>query len=222
MAPGSPKGSRRAASPSPAARSSPKQEAASPKQEASPKPASLDVSRFVDVFLSCAFVCVGIYTVSYLDKYPMPFLSKRGYYDAGLEDIKFYCPPHGAIAVIFATAKNFENLKSMAFGIILGTAASIAVVEFGAPYFGDDLMMTRSVACGAAMAVQMLTGFVFAPAGALAVLFVDNKAMQTGVGRAFCLMPGLSGFLVLYALAYVKVGISELDFFSKKNKVKQS
>merc|ERR1712187_597423 len=52
-----------------------------------------------------------------------------------------------------------------------------------------------------------VSGAWFPPAGALAVLFVDNHALRTTMGRAYCLMPGISGTSVLFLLALIKVEI---------------
>jgi len=219
--------SSRAASPSPKGKSSEKPETSSSETGKTTKLSAkaffskLDLAGFYAV-LNSLFIAVcagaGIWLLSYLDKHPMPFLSKKGYYNLGLEDIKFYCPPHGAIALILFSAKNFSNLSSMAFGMILGTVAAVAAVEYGGPLLGGDPMLTRAVACSGAVALQLITGYVFAPAAALAVLFVDNKAMQTGIGKFFVFMPGLSGFVVLLILAYIKVALSSL--LEGKKKVK--
>merc|ERR1719343_239391 len=55
-----------------------------------------------------------------------------------------------------------------------------------------------------------ISGAWFPPAGALAVLFVDNHAFRTNIGRAYCLMPGISGTAVLFLLACIKVEVSRV------------
>lgn len=165
----------------------------------------------LDALITSLCVFGGVYVLSLLDSHPMPFLTKGGLYDFGLKDIKFYCPPHGAIACILMSAKDLPSLYNMAIAIFLGAASAVAMVELGGRYgLAGDQAMLRAGACGIAIYFMKIAGSVFAPAAALAALFVDNKAMQSGIGRAFVLMPGISGTVVLFILAYIKVTLTAM------------
>merc|ERR1740117_398705 len=115
------------------------------------------------------------------------------------EDVKFYAPPLGAIAILVFNVPNLPAMKNVVSAII-GSCLLACLV---ANTFGPG-KLTRSLACGASMLFMKSTGNVYAPAGALAVLFVDNaKAQELGV--FYSLMPGLTGTLVLVALATLKI-----------------
>lgn len=167
--------------------------------------------QLLDAIVTGLCVFGGVYVLSELDKFPMPLLTKGGLYDFGLADLKFYCPPHGAIACILMTAKDLPSLYKMATAIFVGAASAVAMVAFGARVgLAGDQAWVRSAACGMAICIMKLSGNVFAPAAALAALFVDNKAMQSGVGKAFVIMPGISGTIVLFFLAYIKVTLTAM------------
>uniref|UniRef100_A0A7S4RVS6 HPP transmembrane region domain-containing protein n=1 Tax=Alexandrium monilatum TaxID=311494 RepID=A0A7S4RVS6_9DINO len=82
-----------------------------------------------------------------------------------------------AIAVILFTAPTMPVLETMVVGVLglLGPGS-----------------LTRSLAAGLAMLLMKLSGRLYAPAGALAVLFVDNPKMQE-LGLFYTLMPASPG-----------------------------
>ncbi|CAK0896664.1 unnamed protein product, partial [Prorocentrum cordatum] len=163
--------------------------------------------KVTDAFVTAAFVALGVYVLGALDKHPMPYFGKDGVMDLGLPDLKFWSPPHAAIAVIMFTANRYPDLVNTVKAIVASIAASIVTVEFGEPFITDQVLL-RAVAAGAAMFAAKTVGAVFAPAEAIAILFVDNAALRSNMGRWYILMPGLSGTLVLMLLASIKIAVS--------------
>jgi len=177
---------------------------------------SMPELQLFDALVTGFCVFGGVFVLSVLDKHPMPFLTKGGLYDLGLVDIKFYCPPHGAVACILMCAKDLPNLYKTATAVFLGAASAVAMVELGARVgLADDQAYVRSAACAMATILMKISGNVFAPAAALAALFVDNKVMQSGVGKAYVFMPGISGTIVLFILAYIKVTLTTMSLKKK-------
>jgi hypothetical protein len=147
-------------------------------------------------------VMIGIYVLSVLDSMPMSHL-----HDLGIKDVKFYCPPHAAIALILFSRATVEGLRSTLIGIFVSIMGTILMTQYGRDaiiQMGGDDMLVRSFAAGGAALFMKVCSVWFPPAGALAVLFVDNAAMK-GLGMHYAFMPGLSGTIVLFILAYIKV-----------------
>lgn len=167
----------------------------------------------MDVELVVNAACVGasIFAISFLDKYPMPHFEKHG-----MPDVKFYIPPHVAMAIAFFSARTSAALYTTFVGILAATATTIAVVEFGQDVIVDPMLL-RAVAVGAATLAMGICKANFPPAGAIAVLFVDNPILR-GHGRTYLLSPGLTGAVVLVALAFVKVKV--MNAVTGKQKVK--
>merc|ERR1712217_804910 len=118
--------------------------------------------------------------------------------------IRFYCPPHVAIAVGMFNASSIPQLYTTLVGLLLAVSTAIAVIEFGEPILKADPVLLRAVLVGAATLAMKVGGAVFPPAAAVAVLFFDNAALK-GLGRHYVICPGLTGTLVLFVLACVKV-----------------
>lgn len=156
----------------------------------------------IDCVVTSVFVAGTVWLLSFLDKHPMPFLAS-----IGLEDIRFWCPPHAAIAIWAFTFKKPVELYMTMGGMLMSVVATIAVIEIAEPMVkGDDhLMVLRAIAVGTACLAQKLSGAVFPPAGAVAVLFVDNAALKGALGRFYILTPGLTGTAVIVVLATIKM-----------------
>eukprot|EP00747_Dinoflagellata_sp_TGD_P169156 gnl/TRDRNA2_/TRDRNA2_197374_c0_seq1.p1 gnl/TRDRNA2_/TRDRNA2_197374_c0~~gnl/TRDRNA2_/TRDRNA2_197374_c0_seq1.p1 ORF type:complete len:217 (-),score=36.27 gnl/TRDRNA2_/TRDRNA2_197374_c0_seq1:143-793(-) len=182
----------------------------------------------VDTVWTGLFTAVGVYTLSYLDKYPLPHLNMAyeagGIYDFDLEDVKFWAPPHAAIAIILFSSKNYPELLKTVLGILVSTLIAVSVVQGYhlvekevlphvpkevLPYV-DELMVTRALSVSLSMMAMSFIGGVYAPGGALAVLFIDKPDFHKNIGKAYWFMPGMTGTLVLLAMAYVKVTIGKL------------
>mmetsp|Transcript_110505 Transcript_110505/g.276695 ORF Transcript_110505/g.276695 Transcript_110505/m.276695 type:complete len:186 (-) Transcript_110505:158-715(-) len=156
--------------------------------------------QILEAIIAAACVTGGIYLLSSLDAHPMPNTGAVLSFKY-LDDVKFYAPPLGAIAILVFSAPTLPKL----FNIVIGTVGS-TLVAFVLVHVLGASMFTRALACGLAMLFMKLFGTVYPPAGALAVLFVDNAAMHK-LGIFYCLMPGLSGTLVLCILAAIKIEI---------------
>merc|ERR1712032_1088381 len=116
-----------------------------------------------------------------------------------LDDVKFWAPPLGAIAIAFFNVPSAPALRNHLVVLsVTGLAAVFVLNVFGPGKF------TRALACGLAMALMKVHGSVVPPAGALAVLFVDNAKVQ-GLGYFYALMPGVTGTAVLALLAYIRL-----------------
>lgn len=151
------------------------------------------------------WVMGSLHVLSVLDKFPMPSL---GVY-LGQPDVRFYCPPHAAIAFAFFNAPSVPSLFQVAGGLLVAAAAAIVVTE-GSAICGDvcgfDQPHVRCLAAGLAAVAMKLTNTPFPPACAVAVLFVDNAVLGK-LGRVYICMPGLTGTAVLFLLAAVKVRV---------------
>jgi len=194
------------------------------------------IGKIADAIFTALFVGIGMYTLAFLDKHPVPFdinhlvaepLAKAGIkgFDTKIADVKFYAPPLAAVCFGFMNAKTFPALYTTFFGIIIGVGAACATVEFAhlAPLpanLKEDPMILRAATVAASTLAMKLVGAPFAPAAALAAVFFDNKAFQASVGRAYVLTPGLTGSIVLFFLAIVKITISSM--FEGKAKVAPS
>jgi CBS-domain-containing membrane protein len=143
------------------------------------------------------FVAFGVVVLGLLDTIAMPMLGQLISL-AYLEDVKFYAPPLAAISVM-TLAQAPPKLYNLVVSILSSTLCAWVLWTFLGP--GPT---TRALACGASLLVMKLSGTVFPPAGALAVLFVDNAKMQADLGVFYCLMPGLTGTAVLVILATPK------------------
>lgn len=148
-------------------------------------------------------VALALYVLSWLDSHPMPYLQEW----FKLKDVKFYFPPHAAVAAIFFATPSLPKLRQVLVGLIVAATAAIAVVELAETQQLQALepVHVRCLAAAAAVFAMKVAGTVFPPAAAVAVLFADNVAFKASLGRAYVLMPGLSGTLVLFVLASAKL-----------------
>mmetsp|Transcript_125552 Transcript_125552/g.313719 ORF Transcript_125552/g.313719 Transcript_125552/m.313719 type:complete len:183 (-) Transcript_125552:77-625(-) len=162
------------------------------------------MAAIMDSIVTAACVGGSIWLLGYLDTYPMPHLSAGGLYDLGLKDIRFYCPPHVAMAVGMFNAKSVPGLYTTLAGVLIAVGVAIAVIEFGEPLLHDQPLVLRAIMVGCATLAMKLGGACFPPAAALAALFYDNAALKA-MGRPYILCPGLTGTIVLIVLATVKV-----------------
>jgi len=185
----------------------------------------------LDAIYSAVWIAGAIFILSFLDTYPMPhFADSSGLYDLGLKDVKFYCPPHVAIALGFFNVKTIPALYTTFAGILVAVSVAIAVVEFGEQHIegvgrqltelglpGQPVYILRVAVVGAATFAMKLGGAYFPPAGAVAVLFVDNPGLK-GIGRPYLLTPGLSGTIILFIMAAIKITLGKA--FGGKEKLK--
>lgn len=118
-----------------------------------------------------------------------------------LEDVKFWAPPLGAVAILVFNAPSMPVLEDMVLGILSSTLGAVALLNLLGPG-----KLTRALTCGAAMFIMKVTGKVYAPAGALASLFMDNAKM-TQLGVFYCLTPSLTGTAVLMLLAAARIRV---------------
>jgi len=167
------------------------------------------IPRVRDAMICGASVGIGLAVLSWLDTMPMPWLCEGCRCNFGLPDIKFYCPPHAAVAVILFQENSLPSLTRTLGGLVITVASTVLFVELVDDIVGNVIFL-RALAAGIAMGLMSYTGTVFPPAGALSVLFVDNKTLKEGLGRAYIFMPGLSGTLALFALAAAKIKIVNL------------
>lgn len=146
-------------------------------------------------------VVAGIRLLSFLDDHPMP---KLGAF-LKVEDLNFYAPPLAAIAIALMDARSLSTLRQSLIALIGSQLVAVLLVRvFGPTRFA------RALAAGGAFLFMKFYGTMYAPAGALSVLFIDNVQMQSRLGWMYCLMPGVSGTMVLALLAYLKIRMSEL------------
>lgn len=168
---------------------------------------TVDTQKIVDAVVTAASVAIGLFILSFLDAHHMPLHGLPLFRHLKCDDVKFYSPPHAAIAFIFFNSESMPKLNQWGVGIIVSTIASIVVVEVSQEFQVDPIVV-RCMAVGLAVTVMKLLDQVFAPAAAIAVLFADNAVMR-GHGKLYALMPGLSGTAVLFVLAYAKVKLME-------------
>lgn len=152
----------------------------------------------VEACVAGVFVFIGVQLLTMLEETPFPKLGAL--LSAGRSDsVKFYAPPLAAVAVVAFNAKTLPNLVNVAKGLFLGSFSAFLVTNIMGPG-----KLTRCVACGAAMFSMKIMDAVFPPAGALAVMFVDNAKMQE-LGMFYSLMPGMTGTVVLLLLSYLRI-----------------
>jgi len=165
--------------------------------------------RWLDALITASCVAGAIWLLSYLDAHPMPHFSTGGVYDIGLKDVRFYCPPHVAIAIGMFNAKDIPHLYTTLVGTLIAVPVAVMAVQFGEPLLKDDTMLLRAAVVGCATFSMKLGGAVFPPAGAVAVLFLDNAGFK-GMGWHYILTPGLTGTLVLLILAAAKIEVTNM------------
>mmetsp|Transcript_68415 Transcript_68415/g.189330 ORF Transcript_68415/g.189330 Transcript_68415/m.189330 type:complete len:192 (+) Transcript_68415:110-685(+) len=154
--------------------------------------------KVLEAVVAAACVVGSLLLLSWLEELPMPKMASMITLSR-LEDVKFYAPPMGAIAVIIFSAPSLPALETIVVGIVSSTVGAVTLVSLLGPG-----VLTRALSCGLAMFIMKMTGRIYGPAGALAVLLVDNAKMQE-LGIFYCLMPGLTGTAVLVLLAAAKI-----------------
>mmetsp|Transcript_69110 Transcript_69110/g.114514 ORF Transcript_69110/g.114514 Transcript_69110/m.114514 type:complete len:175 (-) Transcript_69110:91-615(-) len=171
------------------------------------------LAKIADACLLAGCTAGGIFILSCLDKLHMPYLS-----DYGLEDIKFYCPPMAAIAINLFKESTLPGINNTFIGVIIGCVICVLTVDIGPLFLGNDTMMLRTASAGISIFTMKMVGHVSPPGASLAVLFIDNKAFQSGLGRFYVFTPGVTGTLALYVLALIKVEVQSMLGSSAKVK----
>jgi CBS-domain-containing membrane protein len=165
--------------------------------------AMVDKAVAVEAFVAATGVTFGMIIIGLLHDTPLPMLGKAISL-THLEDVKFYAPPLGAIAIGMFNAPSLPALYNAVVGTVASTAAAWCLVLSCGP---DPVIYMRALVCGLAVFISKQAGALYPAAVALAVIFVDNAQMRSDLGIFYCLMPGLTGTAMLAVLATFKINL---------------
>ena len=110
-----------------------------------------------------------------------------------------YAGTHAGIAHTLMTSKTLPDLGKIAVALVGSSAAAVGLLLALGPS-----VRTRALAAGASTLLMCLASMSFPAAASFAVLFVDTAALHPSRWR-FSLMPGLSGTVILFAFAALKI-----------------